>query len=87
MRAIGFYKAFDSVRVTYVIEREDNGTLFSKTIIDCLNDAASIRNTMRVFLSRRRVIRKRCQRVEIRTNYVLGEVVWNVANLISLPSV
>lgn len=73
-------EAFDSFRVTCVVEREDNCAFFLKAIIDGLNDAPSI--TLGVCLSRGRGIRKRCQRVEIRPNYVLGEVVWNVPNLV-----
>lgn len=60
-RAISFYKAFDSFRVTYVVEREDNSAFFLEAIIDGLNDVPSIRDTLRVRPSGGRVIRKGSQ--------------------------
>lgn len=79
--AVGLYEAFDSLRVTNVVKCKDNCKIFLKTIIDGLDDVASLWERLRVDQGQGRAIGKSRERMEIRTNYVLGEVAGNVANL------
>lgn len=85
-RAISFNQVFDSLCVTYVVESEDNGTFFLEMVIYGLDDVSGVWDTLRVRQSGRGVVRKGCQRVEVGTDYILGEVIRNVSNLNFFPS-